>query len=55
MRSDYLNGPYFFEEAVKATPYSTMLETGLRHVGHIDVWLQQERAQANFALSMRDL
>jgi hypothetical protein len=56
MRSDGLNGPYFFEEAVKATPYSTMSETGLRHMGHMDVgWLQHDRAQSNFSLSMRDL
>ena len=53
MRSLYLIGPYFFDEAVNATPCLTMLETRLRHRGHMDfVWQQHDRAQARFALSV---
>ena len=53
MRSAYLIGAYFFDEV---TPNSTMLETGLRHRGHLDVvWLQHDRPQAHFALSVHDV
>ena len=54
MRSDCLIGPYFFDEAVKATPYSTMLETELLDRGHMDVvWLQHDRPQAHRYLCTR--
>jgi len=56
MMPDYLNGPYFFDAAVNATPYSTMLKTALRPMGRMEVvWLQHDRLQAHFTLSMRDV
>ena len=56
MRLDCLIGPYFLDEVVKETPYSTMLETGLRHRRHMDlVWLQHDKPQAHFALSVRNV
>jgi len=56
MKSDFLIGLYFFDEAVKTTPYSTMLETGLLDRGHMDVaWLQHDRPRAHFAISVREV
>jgi len=56
MMPDYLIGPYFFDAAVKATPCSIMLKTTLRPRGRMEVvWLQHDRLQAHFTLSMRDV
>ena len=60
MTSDYLIGPYFFDEPVNAAPYSAMLETWLipqlRDIGLLDdVWLQHDGAPTHFALSVPDV